>query len=55
MKLRAKDQRTEEYWESILKIRDKNLEKSKNDLEDVRANLEAIESIYNDRTGYDKK
>lgn len=45
----------EEYWESILKIRDKNLEKSKNDLEDARANLELIESIYNDRTGYDKK
>lgn len=45
----------EEYWESILKIRDKNLEKSKNDLEDARANLEVIESIYNDRTGYDKK
>lgn len=45
----------EEYWESILKTRDKNLEKSKNDLEDARANLEAIESIYNDRTGYDKK
>lgn len=45
----------EEYWESILKIRDKNLEKSKNALEDARANLEVIESIYNDRTGYDKK
>lgn len=45
----------EEYWESILKIRDKNLEKSKDALEDARANLEVIESIYNDRTGYDKK
>lgn len=45
----------EEYWESVLKIRDKNLEKSKNDLEDARANSEVIESIYNDRTGYDKK